>query len=424
MQASDLTAQVAQVSFSLADQLGKAFDILGIIFHYSPYIAPPILIVLFARVWMEYVRARFIASQEQVLLELRLPQEVFKSPAAMQAVIDGLYIRGGESTFIDRLWLGKVRLWYSFEVVSLEGQVHMYVWVRKSFRKLVERTFYAHYPDIEIIEAEDYALTFPFALEKHNMYGIDFKLGAAIGIPIRTYIDYKLDQTSTKEEQKIDPIAHMWEYLGSLGKGEYLWIQILARAHRKEDITFGHVHNTKSYEQIAKEEIGRIRKNPEEVILFPDGGQGKTLSDRQLKQVQAMNRTILSTTHWDVGIRSIYIAEHEQFDGSAITGMRTMWQPFGAPGYNSITGDGSRWQDIFDYPWQDFNGYRENKKKIQIVDAYRRRSWFHLPYRFKHFMMTSEELATIFHIPGTTIRTATVQRISSTRAQAPSNLPI
>lgn len=424
MNPTDLVAQTAQVSLSLFDQFSKVFSIWGYLLQYSPYWAPPILVVIFARVWLDYVRARFIGSQENVLLEIRLPQEVFKSPAAMQAVFDGLYMRGGETTFIDRLWLGKVRMWYSFEFVSLEGQVHMYVWVRKSFRKMVERTFYAHYPDIEIIEAEDYSIMLPFSLERYNLYGMDFMLGAAVGVPIRTYIDYKLDQSNTKEEQKTDPIAHMFELLGSMQKGEYIWVQILARGHKKEDLTYGRYNNIKSYEEVAKEEIARIRKNPEEVVIFPDGGQGKTLSDRQMVRIKAMNRTMLSSTHWDVGIRGIYLAEHEHFDGTNITGLRTVWQPFGAPGYNSIKSVGNRWQDILDYPWQDFNGYRENKKKIQIVDAYRRRSWFHLPYRFPHYMMTSEELATLFHIPGSVVRTPNVQRISSTRAQAPPNLPV
>jgi hypothetical protein len=120
----------------------------------------------------------------------------------------------------------------------------------------------------------------------------------------------------------------------------------------------------------------------------------------------------------------MYMAEHDQFDGTCVPGMMTMWQPFGSPGYNSIVPVGNRWQNKFDYPWQDYNGIRESKMKINIFDAYRRRSWFHAPYRFDHFMLTSEELATLFHVPGSVAKTPTLQRITSTRAQAPANLPI
>jgi hypothetical protein len=373
---------------------------------------------------MKFVRTRFISAQEPVLLELRLPQEVMKSPVAMQAVFDGLWSRGGESTFIDRMWTGKVRLWYSFELVSHEGQVHLYVWVRKAFQRFVERSFYAHYPDAEIIPVTDYATTFPFTLDSYNLYGVDYTLSQPVGLPIKTYTDYSLDSTSAKEEQKIDPMTHLLEFLGSMGKGEFLWIQIIARAHRKEDFTFGDYYNKKAFPELAKESIAKIRKNPEEVVIFPDGGKGTQLSEEQKQTIKLIQRNIQSSQPWDVGIRALYFAEHEQFDGTTIPGLMSMWQPFGSPGYNSIAPVGNRWQNILDYPWQDFNGMRENAMKIKIFDAYRRRSWFHAPYRFKHVVLTSNELATIFHIPGTVAKTPTMQRIESTRSTAPANLPV
>jgi hypothetical protein len=402
-------------------QVGNALTLL---LTYSPYWGPFILALVFWRAWLKYIRMRYIADQEYVLLELRLPHEVMKSPVAMQAVLESLWQRGGEATFIDRLWKGKVRLWYSFELVSLEGQVHLYIWGRKAMRRTVERTLYAHYPDVEVVEAEDYALALPFSLERHNLYGLDYKLDGPIGLPIKTYEDYHLDQTSTKEEQKIDPIAHVLEYCGSMGKGEYVWIQILARASKKEDLTYGPIRNYASYSELAQMEVARIRNNPEQVVVFPDGGSGKVLSDGQMQRIKSINRVAGTSRAWDIGIRGIYIAEHEHFDGTNIPALIGVWQAFGAPGYNSITIDGSRWQPIFDYPWQDFNGYRENKKKVEIIDAYRRRSWFHPPYEFHNFMMTSEELATLFHLPGTVAQTPTIQRVTSTRAQAPANLPV
>jgi len=408
---------------SLGEQFARAFDLVLFFFTLSPYWLPPLLMVFFWYKWLHYVRSQFIEKQEMVLLEIRLPQEVYKSPVAMQAVFDGLWIKGGESNFIDRLWFGKVRMWYSFELVSFEGQVHLYVWARKFFQRMVERSFYAHYPDIELVPVQDYALAFPFSLETHNCYGADFGLNDTIGVPIKTYVDYKLDQTASKEEQKVDPMAHVFEFLGSMGKGEYVWLQILARASKKEDMTFGFIRNRKTYEQFSKEEIARIRSSPEEVIVFPNGTEGKTLSDKQVKRVQLMNRIGLSSTHWDFGVRGIYIAEKEKFDDANITGLLGLWQPFGSSGYNSLTVIGDRWQPRFSYPWHDFNGRKEVVDKVTIIDAYRRRSWFHPPYEFYNYMITSEELATLFHIPGSVAKTPTLQRISSSRGEAPSNLP-
>jgi hypothetical protein len=404
------------------------FSTMGMIFSWLffnfIYIAPPVLFFIFVRIWLSYVRTRFLSEQEVILLEIRLPTEVMKTPAAMQAVFEGLWQKGGESTFIDRLWTGKVRTWFSIEMVSKEGQVQLYIWTRESMRRLVERTFYAHYPDTEILEGEDYALDFPFSFEKYEMSGFDFKLNESPGIPIKTYRDYELDKSSIKEEQKTDPLSHIFEFLGSMHTGEHLWIQILFRADRAEDITWGPFRNEKDLKTIATDLIKEIRSKPEQTIFFPNGTEGKVLSDTQLKRIEAINRILLSSAHWDVGIRSLYIAEKEHFDGTTIGGMSTMWQPFNSPGFNGIGTEPSRGPEKFAYPWQDFQDIRKNKEKIKLFESYQNRGWFHQPYYFKPLLMTSEELATLFHLSGTVAKTPTLHRIQSSRAQSPSNLPM
>ncbi len=420
-----LMSQVAQVAGSqttLVDLFSDAFHLVGLFFASSIYWAPFVLPVIFWRVWMKYVRAQFIANQECVLLELHLPQEIMKSPVSMQAVLDGLWVKGGESTFIDRMWTGKVRLWYSFEMVSMEGRVHLYVWTRKAFRRLVERSFYAHYPDIEIVPVDDYALTFPFSLESHNLYGSDYELGDSPGLPIKTFTDYSLESTNAKEEQKTDPMTHLLEFLGSMGKGEYLWVQILARAHKPEDFTYGYGYNKSSYKDLARKAIAKIRESPEDAVVFADGGKGKALSDEQKQTIKSIQRNVQSSYPWDVGVRVLYIGEHEEYDGTNVTGIMGMWQPFSSPGYNNLRPAG-RGQNSLDYPWQDYNDMRQNRMKLKAIDAYRLRSWFHAPYRFKHFVITSAELATLFHLPGSVAKTPTMQRIDSTRSSAPANLP-
>ncbi len=415
-------AQAVSSGTSLVELFASAFNLVGLFFSSSIYWAPFVLPVIFWRVWMRYVRAQFIANQECVLLEIRLPQEVMKSPLSMQAVLDGLWVKGGESTFIDRMWTGKVRLWYSFEMASFEGQVHLYVWTRKAFQRLVERSFYAHYPDTEIVSVEDYALAFPFSLESHNLYGSDYELGKHSGLPLKTFTEYSLDSTTAKEEQKTDPMTHLLEFLGSMGKGEHLWIQILARAHKPEDFTYGYGYNKQSYEDMARAAIEKIRKSPEDAVVFADGGKGKALSEEQKQTIKSIQRNVQASYPWDVGVRVLYLAEHERYDGTNVSGMMGMWQPFSSPGYNTLRPAG-RGQNSLDYPWQDYNDMRQNRMKIKAIDAYRLRSWFHAPYRFRSFVITSTELATLFHLPGTVAKTPTMQRIDSTRASAPANLP-
>ena len=77
----------------------------------------------------------------------------------------------------------------------------------------------------------------------------------------------------------------------------------------------------------------------------------------------------------------------------------------------------------FDYPWQDYKNTRMNKKKATLFNAYCARGYFHPPYSRKPFVLNTEELATIFHFPGSVAETPTFERIESRKGEPPSNLP-
>jgi hypothetical protein len=78
----------------------------------------------------------------------------------------------------------------------------------------------------------------------------------------------------------------------------------------------------------------------------------------------------------------------------------------------------------FDYPWQDPSKTKAVGLKREMLDAYAQRSWFYPPYVRPHFVLTSEELATIFHFPGRVSETPSLGRIESNKSEPPTNLPI
>jgi hypothetical protein len=59
-----------------------------------------------------------------------------------------------------------------------------------------------------------------------------------------------------------------------------------------------------------------------------------------------------------------------------------------------------------------------------MFNAYIRRSYFHPPYSRQPAVLTSEELATIYHLPGKVAQTPTLDRIESKRSEPPANLPL
>ena len=72
-------------------------------------------------------------------------------------------------------------------------------------------------------------------------------------------------------------------------------------------------------------------------------------------------------------------------------------------------------------------GIFEPRYAKQMLDAYRTRSFFYLPFRnwkVKPLILTVEELATMYHFPGKVVTTPTFGRIPSKKVEAPANLLI
>ncbi|MCH7529962.1 hypothetical protein IIB50_02480, partial [Patescibacteria group bacterium] len=385
----------------------------------TPLWLPAILFAVFWHLWLNYIRSEAIKNDTYTLLEIRLPREISKSPLAMETVLSGMHIGIGETTFIDRYWAGKTRPWFSLEIVSIEGEIHFFIWTRTFLKELIESQIYAQYPTVEIYEVEDYALPIALDLEKTNLWGCDFKLSEPDPIPIKTYIDYGLDK-DPKEEFKINPLASQLEFFGSIGKGEQLWMQIIIRVNRNEKHKAGTLFGKKGWKDEAQEEIDKIIKAATfktEDIKMPTV---LNLSKGQAENVAAIERSI-SKLGYDCGIRGIYFADKDKFNPKNIVGLVHVMKQYSSNTLNKF--GPARWMIPFNYPWQDFRGKRQNRARHQLLEAYKRRSYFHPPFKTQPFVLSTEELATLFHFPGEVVQTPTLSRVPSTKSEAPSNLP-
>lgn len=405
------------IANNLSDLEAKA---LKNILTFSPIWIPIILLIIFWQLWVGYVRAFFRSKQKRVLLEIKLPKEITKSPVAMELFLTGLHQTGREGTWYAKFWEGKTRPWFSLEMVSIEGVARFFIWTEAFFKNIIEAQLYSQYPTVEIYEVSDYTEGIVFDKEKFSLMGTNFKLTKPDPYPIKTYVDYGLDKADVKEEFKIDPITPIIEFLGSMGKGEQAWLQILIRAHKKEQIKKGKwFEKTDKWQDEAKEEIEKIReeatpKTEGDKIAFPNPTKG------QIERIAALERSV-SKLGFDCGIRVIYFAEKDKFRPANITAMTSITKQFDS---NNLNGFKVYGITAFDYPWQDYKNMRVNKKKRKMMNAYKLRSYFYPPYQKKWFVLNTEELATIFHFPGSVSQTPTFARIVSKKAEPPSNLPI
>ena len=386
----------------------------------APIWLPILLIIIGWKLWVRYIRALFWSKQKRILLEIKLPKEITKSPLAMELFLTALHQTGREGTWYAKFWEGKTRPWFSLEMVSIDGVVRFFIWTEASFKNIIEAQLYAQYPTVEIYEVPDYTEGIFFDKDKIGLVGTNFELSKSTAYPIKTYIDYGLDKADTKEEFKIDPITPIIEFLGSMGKGEQAWIQILIRAHKKEQKKKGTwFEKTDTWQDEAKEEIEKIRKEatPEtdsDYPAFPNPTKG------QIDKIAAIERNV-SKLGFDCGIRIIYLAEKDKFNKGISPAMTGITRQFHSNNLNSFKPYGIT---FFDYPWQDYKDTRINKKKRRMLNAYKLRSYFYPPYQKKWFVLNTEGLASIFHLPGSVSQTPSFARIVSKKAEPPSDLPV
>lgn len=393
--------------------------------------------------WVWYIQALFLSGRNPVLLEMKIPREITKSPRAMELALTNFSISSGETTFIHRGWRGQVRPFFSMEIASFGGEIHFYFWCWKNYKNTVESALYAQYPEIELVEVEDYASKFQFDPNVHSCFCTDWRLETYIkygdekventdfrinAYPFKTYVDFELDK-DPKEEHKIEPLAQVLEFMGGIKPNEQIWLQIVFRKCGKLGV-LATKEQDDAWKKMVKKEIDKVR---EEAMKLPGESEdqyqevlkaGRSRfphpSESQKETLQAMERNF-GKYPFEVGMRGVYVTSGD-LHGPTYTGNRWIWRAFGNPNYRTHLRP-RRWHNDFDYPWQDIHDIRHALFSRRFFDAFRRRSFYQSPWKTPTNVMTNEMLATLWHPPSATIQTPGIERIPATKASAPSNLP-
>lgn len=390
-----------------------------------PVWLPIILINLAFSSWVSYIRRLWINKQGSILLEIRLPKEVTKSPAAMEFVFDGLWEPAAISTPADAFWDGKLRDWFSLEIVSLGGQVKFYIWSLPRWKKIIESRIYAQYPEAEVFEVKDYALDLIYDPEKFSYSGITTKLNKPDAYPIKTYINYEMEKVKLKEQgESVDPLTPLLEYLGTLKPGEFAGIQIVIQAHRKEGLLDAKIIAKPDWKEGIKKEIKKIIEEEAPIKAEKDKPASMfNITSAQTDTIKSIERNA-GKLAFDAMMRMLYVAPKDIAEKTRLMGLIGSTRQFGTHNLNGIR------PDVFmsiTHAWQDWNDIRKKYLQRTHLDAYKRRSFFNQPYKHhkgKPYVLTTEELATLFHLPGAAATTPNLARAPSKKAEAPANLPI
>lgn len=425
----------------------QTHNILQILIVAIGYLMPLPLSMIAFHLWHEYRQERFILGIKWTLLEIHVPREVIKTPGAMELVFSNAFYHQSKKGFWEEFIIGAPWLWFSLEIVSIDGRVHFYVRTPSRIRDLVETQIYAQYPQAKVVEVDDYVYNIPQYTKNGdwNIWGCEFSKLKDDFLPIKTYKNFGDEmKTGVKEEFKIDPITPTIEFLGSLPKGQQMWMQIIIRQNIKKY----HSHKTGKHidfydatnEFIEKLMAPYTRTQKNDNV---PGTYGRQVSlPRHLEPVIKAITDQQGLLHFDCGIRVLVLSDKRLHSDENFNNLRRnarlIFRQFAYPFSNELNRINAT---QFDAPWSDPTGLALTKIKKRMLDFYRMRTMFHPPiqYGFNYpavlsiffpsgkpsiFVMSTEEIATLYHFPGMVSETPSFKRIESKIAKPPSNLPV
>ena len=318
--------------------------------------------VMFAVAYFLKSKKRHERALETVLLELSLPREnEIKIDAAEQLFSSLISIKKVKGI----LAFAKLADSISFEIVARPQDIRFYIGVPQKLRDMVEKQIHGSYPDAQIVEVEDYNL-----FEKNGKIAYtSLKLEKSNYLPLKTYRDLP-----------IDPLSSITSTLGKMIEGEAAAIQVLITPAGDAWKNSGRDFITTTKKREA---------NPETAKYSVDQ-----------KELEAIEQKIQKPA-FNAYVRMLVVSSTKEAAESHLTNIEGSFSQFSS--YNSF----EREKNTF------FKGWA-------IIDFIYRQ----LPLIPKNLgVLTTEELATIFHFPNKTVETPSIHWLGARVAPAPANIP-
>ena len=372
----------------------KCYNILMNILHFlfTPIVWIPIVAILVILTIRNYKKLNSIKvlNVDSVLLMLEIPKDNDKNELSAEQMFMSLHgiLRDAQELKNS----GGVQEHLSFEIASTGNQIRFFVWVPKIYQSFVEGQIYAQYPSVQIYRMdEDYV----DRREKYPVaYSAEIKLTENEALPIKTFDSFE-----------VDPLAGITATLAKLNPtgGEEMWIQILTRPipddwHKKSDAWIKEVKEGKKANiliRILTTFIDALTKPPEEVNVV----EKKELSDRDKNRI-AKAEEKGNKLGYEVKIRLAYVGQTEinaKLNMQALVGTYKQ--------FNSTI----------------LNGFKMSNATFDkdALKKYKDRE-----FGDHGFILNVSELASVYHLPHTSVETPNIVWANSKTAEPPAKLPL
>ena len=435
----------SQTFIEIANQIFSV--VLDFFINYGWIFLVFILYNIFINYWITYQKKKFKSSINFITLKIKIPREVEASYKVMEQIFSGLSVISSSPSRIDEITSGKVPLWISFEIAANDSGIEFFIKTPIDFKKTLEALFYSHYPQAVIEETSDYTeeITVSLPNDYNSLWASEFALSKDCVLPIKTYQFFE----EKDEEKRLEPMAPLLEILSNLKEGEEIWMQFIIRGLTKDQ--------AKQFQSEAKKKIDELfnKKEPPkksdlqifidsfiEVLgeffssifggLVPGGSNNKKeeakpatfIMTPQVKENSEAIQRKISKVVFESVIRVVYFAPAAIFDKNGqSTALKSYFSTFTVEGLNSFKDKGLKKpktliREIYkNWESDQLRELFESFKKRKIKDPTANKI-------LEKNILSSEELATLYHFPLSTTVGAKISRIQTKTEAPPPNLPI
>ena len=322
-------------------------------------------------IWLQY-KNREEVSLSSTLLQITVPRDnETKIDAAEQMFASLVALRGS-----GKLENFKPQPHLSFEIVGLTGDIRFYVNVPKKYRDFVEKTIHGAYPDAEIVPVNEQS-----AKQKDGaVIGTEYNIFSDTGKVAFCWMNLKSSNylpIKTYKDLPTDPLSAITSVLAKMGEGEGAAIQLLIKPADGK-----WAKNGRSY-------IGNIKKNessPEKASYKTDAKELEAIENK-------LNRPGFHTT-----VRIVVSAQTQEAANAHLSNIRGAFTQF-----QSV--------NTFKKRMQFFKGLFMHDFIYRYFPTFRQTS-----------VLTSEELASIYHFPNKSVQTPGIHWLHAKKAPVPSNI--
>lgn len=354
------------------------------------WIYVPIVGVLLYLSWQNKKKAEALKGAEHVLLSLEIPRANDKKELAAEQMFASLH--GILKSPKERRESGGLQEHISLEIASIGNRIRFYVWIPKHLKNFVEGQIYAQYPTVQIHEeAEDYTRR---EFKQSVIHTAEITLTSNDALPIKTFPSFE-----------VDPLAAITATLAKLeGEGEEMWVQVLARPiddswHKKSARFAARLKNGGGASSVTsgylRSSLGALWQPPDETTTT----KSAELSEREKSQITAAEEKSRKLGY-RVKIRMAYLGSDKQ---NARLRMQAMVGTFKQ--FNST----------------NLNGFRIKNPSYDPIKLAEYRARYFID---RGFIFNIEELASLYHLPHTTVETPNIVWAQAKTAEPPANLPV